>query len=524
MDSAVRHVLELSRRGALRGATGLAALAALAPRPLRAQAPGPLFTLGVASGDPWPDSVVLWTRLAPAPLEAGGGMGNDAVPVAWEVAEDDGFRRVVARGEALARPESAHAVHVEAGGLRPGRGYFYRFTAQGQQSRVGRTRTAPAPGEAAALNFLAAGCQHYEHGHFTAWHHAAREEDVAFVFHYGDYIYEYAGRRPGQGGWGPVVRSHHGPATVTLDQYRSRHAQYRTDPDLADAQAAHPFITTYDDHEVENNWVTLQSQRDGTGRFRDVVVTPEEFALRAAAAFQAWYEHTPVRPSARPRAEQITAFRRLRFGALLDFHALDTRRFRDDQPCGDGTRIPCAAVARPDAQVLGPAQEEWLRAGLRAGRATWQVLGQQIFFAPRVFPGGPVSMDSWDGYPAARARVLDMLEGRNAVVLTGDVHRAWAGDIQRTPEGPALGVEFVTTSVSSEGDGSEAQPTAEGVLRNNPHLRFHSNRRGYTRHEVRADRLSAIYRAVPYVERPGAPREDRAHLVTLAGRPGVVPG
>jgi alkaline phosphatase D len=228
--------MTLSRRGALGGAAGLAALAALQPHCARAQASGPVFTLGVASGDPWPDSVVLWTRLAPAPLEEGGGMGPDPVPVAWEVAEDDGFHRVVARGEVVARAESAHSVHVEAGGLRPNHRYFYRFTARGQQSPVGRTRTAPAPGEAAPLNFLNAGCQHYEHGHFTAWRHAAAEEDVAFVFHYGDYIYEYAGRWPGQHGWGPLIRQHHGPATITLEHYRARHAQYRTDPDLAAAE------------------------------------------------------------------------------------------------------------------------------------------------------------------------------------------------------------------------------------------------------------------------------------------------
>jgi alkaline phosphatase D len=467
--------------------------------------------------------VVLWARLAPAPLEEGGGMGSDPVTVTWEIAEDEALRRVVARGEAVARAESAHSVHVEAGGLRANHRYFYRFTARGQQSPVGRTRTAPAPGIAQPLAFLNAGCQHFEHGHFTAWRHAAAEEDVAFVFHYGDYIYEYAGRWPGQHGWGPLIRQHHGPETVTLEHYRARHAQYRTDPDLAAAHAAHPFITTYDDHEVENNWAAMQSQRDGTGRFR-VAVPPEAFALRAAAAFQAWYEHMPVRPSARPRANHITAYRRMRFGSLLDFHALDTRRFRDNQPCGDGAKIPCAEVANPAAQVLGADQEAWLREGLRAARGTWQVLGQQIFMAPREFPGGTRSMDSWDGYPAARERVLDMLEGRNAMVLTGDVHRAWAGDLQRRPGGPVLGVEFVATSISSEGDGSEAQPNAEGILRNNPHLRFHSNRRGYTRHEVRPDRLAAIYRAVPYVELADAPREDRAHLVTLAGRPGVVQG
>lgn len=521
-DSAARHVAALARRGLLRGATGLAALAALQPSGALSQAPGDPFTLGVASGDPWPDGVVIWTRLAPDPIAAGGGMAPVPVEVAWEVAEDERMARIVQRGSFTVTPATGHSVHVELRGLRPARTYFYRFRSLGHESRVGRTRTAPEAGSKAPIRFLNAGCQNYEHGHFTAWRHAAAEEEIDFVFHYGDYIYEYASRPIGGRGWGPVIRSHHGGETTTLEDYRARYAQYRLDPDLAAAHAAHPFISSYDDHEIENNWVSLISQRDGGRRF-PVATPPEVFALRAAAALQAWCENMPVRAAALPLGTDVTAYRRLRFGRTLDLHVLDTRRFRDDQPCGDGVVPPCEALVREDAQVLGTTQEAWLREGLARGTARWQVLGQQIFLAPRQFGQGSFNMDSWDGYPAARTRLLAMLRGRDAAVLTGDVHRAWANDLRERPDGPVLAVEFVGTSITSEGDGSEAQPTAAAAMSVNPHLRFHSNRRGYTLHVARADRLEAIYRAVPHVQQPGAPREDRGHFVTLAGRPGVVP-
>jgi len=510
MNLAPSHRLALARRGLLRGSLGLAALGAAQPQRARAQVLGDPFTLGVASGDPWPDSVVLWTRLAPAPLEEGGGMANAPVTLRWEVAADARMSRLLQSGDVLAFPEEAHSVHLELRALEPGRTYFYRFRWGAHESPVGRTRTAPAPGSAAEIRFINAGCQNWEHGHFTAWRHAVAEENIDFVFHYGDYIYEYAGRLPGARGWGPIVRSHHGGETLTLNDYRARYAQYKTDPDLAAAHAAHPFITTYDDHEVENNWAAMISQQDGSARFPNRVPT-EVFALRAAAAFQAWYEHMPVRPSARPRGTDITAYRRLRFGQMLDLHVLDTRRFRDDQPCGDGAVKPCEAVGRPDAQMLGTTQEAWLREGIRGGQGHWQVLAQQVYFASRLFARGTRSMDSWDGYPAARQRVLDMFRGREGgVVLTGDVHRAWANEA-------APLVEFVATSITSEGDGSDVQATAPEILANNPHLKFNSNRRGYTLHVARRDRLEAIYRAVPFVQQSDAPLTTAGHFVTERG-------
>ncbi|MDB5416349.1 MAG: hypothetical protein JWR10_4684 [Rubritepida sp.] len=522
MDSAARAVAELARRGLLGGAMGLSALAALQPVRARAQLPSDPFTLGVASGDPWPDGVVIWTRLAPDPLAEGGGMAATAVEVIWEVATDPRVTDVIQRGISYATPQTSHSVHIELSGLAPGRTYFYRFRTARHSSSIGRTRTAPALSSHSPVRFVNAGCQNYEHGFFTAWHHVATEDDIDFVFHYGDYIYEGAGRRPGERGWGPIARTHHGGEAQTLEDYRARYAQYHLDQDLAAAHRAHPFICTYDDHEVENNWAGMVSQQDGSAR-HPVRVSPEVFALRAAAAFQAWYENMPVRAAAMPHGVDITAYRRLRFGQMLDLHVLDTRRFRDDQPCGNGTVAPCEAVARPDAQMLGATQEAWLRQGIAGSEARWQVLAQQVFFAPRHFPRGALSMDGWDGYPAARTRLLEMLGRRDAVVLTGDVHRAWANDIAARPGGPAVAVEFVGTSITSEGDGSEAQSTARELMELNPHLKFHNNRRGYTLHIAREDRLAAIYRAVPFVQLPGAPRENRGQFVTQAGRPGVVP-
>ncbi|WP_164868035.1 alkaline phosphatase D family protein [Rhodovarius crocodyli] len=504
MHSADRHILHLHRRGLLTGALALTALATQPGCVALAQEEG-LFGLGVASGDPWPDSVVLWTRLTPRTPEP--------VPLRWEIAADDGFRQVVARGEAVAGPDHGHAVHVIPTGLQPGRHYWYRFTAQGQTSRVGRTRTAPAPDADVPVRFVNASCQRYEHGYFTAWRHAAADDALDFVFFNGDYIYEYGHRAVGAS---PLIaRAVDGPECVTLDQYRARYAQYRRDADLQAVHAAHPFIVTFDDHEVQNNWVS------------DIPSVPQpagvEFALRKAAAFRAWYENMPVRPAALPRGPDITAYRRLVFGRQMALHVLDTRSFRDDQPCGDGRKQACEAVHNPAAQVMGSAQEAWLFDSVRNG-AAMQVLGQQIFMATRPYPGDQFSMDSWDGYPAARSRVMQGLRDRgiaNPIVLTGDVHRAWAGLV--TAGDRALGTEFVATSIASDGDGRDADAGALALIAAHPHLRFHSARRGYTRHEAARGRMTAEYLALPYVSRPGAEAAPVAKLMTEARAPGIIP-
>lgn len=528
MDSTRRHILDLSRRGLLRGATAAAALAAIQPavsarvwaQPVFRHYP---FSLGVASGDPWPDGVVIWTRLAPEPL-AGGGMPRRAVEVGWEVAADSAFRTIAARGTTLARPELGHAVHVEVGGLQPARPYWYRFRAGAETSPTGRTRTAPAAGEAPArLRFVNAGCQHYEHGYFTAWRHVAEEPELDFVFHYGDYIYEYRARGGAPGGT-RAVRQHQGDEIHTIDDYRNRYALYRLDADLAAAHAAHPFLVSFDDHEVDNNWAGEHSEEDGSARF-PVAVPPEIFALRKQIAFQVWYESMPLRRSALPRGPSITAHRRLRYGRLADIHVLDTRSYRSDQPCGDVTAAPCAEVNRPDAQMLGAEQEAWLLRNLEDRHATWQVLAQQVMIMDRDLGddirGRVISMDKWDAVPAARARLLAGVRQRgaaNLVVLTGDLHNAWAGVVREGGEGPALMTEFCASSMSSNGDGSEAVGATPTVLRRNPHIAFFNNRRGYCLHKADAARMEVSFRAVDYVSRAGAPLVDKAKFVVPAGR------
>ena len=534
MDSTIRHILDLSRRGLLRGATGLAALAATAPAARQALAQPVFrsypFALGISSGDPAPDGFVIWTRLAPEPLAPDGGMARAPMAVTWEVAEDRPFARIAASGTAIARPELAHAVHVEVAGLAPGRPYFYRFRVGSETSRVGRARTAPAAGASPArLRFVSAGCQHYEHGHFTAWAHVAEEPDLDFVFHYGDYIYEYRGRVPGQPGWGSRVRQHLGEETMSLADYRLRYAQYRTDLDLQAAHAAHPFLPSYDDHEVENNWAGLHSVRDGSARY-PIAVPPEIFALRKAAAFQAWYEHMPVRRAALPRGPDITAYRRLDFGTLARVNVLDTRQFRDDQPCGDRNGAPCAEVSRPDAQMLGTAQEAWLLEGLAGSPGRWNILAQQVPMMQRLLRGGGIAMDKWDAYPAARQRILDAIAAQrtpNPVVLSGDVHVALAATIRQRPEdaqSAPIAVEFTATSVTSEGDGAEMTPGGEETLRRNPDIALYNARRGYCVSEATAERMTTEYVTLPFVTREGAPRQTAARFVVENGRAAIQRG
>ncbi|NKC29892.1 alkaline phosphatase D family protein [Falsiroseomonas selenitidurans] len=528
MDSTTRQILDLSRRGLLRGATAAAALAAITPASFRHAVAQPVFraypfTMGVASGEPLPDGVVIWTRLAPEPL-AGGGMPRIAVEVTWEVATDRQMRNIAARGTALARPELGHAVHVEVEGLQPARTYFYRFRAGREASPVGRTRTAPAA-EAMPdrLRFVSAGCQHWEVGYYTAWRHIAETENLDFVAHYGDYIYEYRARG-GAPGSAVAVRQHNSEEIYTIDDYRNRYALYRSDADLQAAHAAHPFLMSFDDHEVDNNWAGAISEEDGGARF-PVAVPPEIFALRKQIAFQAWWEAMPLRRAQLPRGPEMTAWRALRWGRLADIAVLDTRSHRDDQPCGDINGAPCEAVRNPQAQVLGAVQEAWLMDRLAATSATWKVLAQQVPMMQRDFGGNApfISMDKWDAYPAARERLFRHIHERqvkNVAVLTGDVHQAWAATLRldfADENSPVVGTEFVATSISSNGDGTETLGQTERVLARNPHIGFFNNRRGYSLHEANAERLEARFIGLDYVTRPGAPAVEKGRFVVEAG-------
>lgn len=534
MDSTRRHILDLSRRGLLRGATAMAAMAALAP-PIRQAIAQPVFraypfAMGVASGDPMPDGMVLWTRLCPEPL-AGGGMPRAAVEVGWEVAADPGMRQIVQKGTALARPELGHSVHVEVAGLEPGRPYHFRFRAGREASPIGHTRTAPAAGAMpTALRFVSAGCQHWEHGFFTAWRHVAEEAQIDFVAHYGDYIYEYRARANAPGG-SPAVRQHNSDEIHTIDDYRNRYALYRSDPDLQAAHAAHPFLMSFDNHEVDNNWAGIHSEEDGSARF-PVAVPPEIFALRKAIAFQAWYEAMPVRRAQLPRGPEITAWRGLRWGRLAEIAVLDTRSYRDDQPCGDVNGAPCAEVDRPEQQMLGAAQEAWLQERLARSDATWKVLAQQVPVMRRDIGSErlAISMDKWDAYPKARDRLTRHIHDarvQNVAILTGDVHQAWAGTVHLNaddPTSPAVASEFVATSITSNGDGSEVLGSTERMFGRNPHIAFFNNRRGYALHEATEKRLTATFRGVDYVTRAGAPRVDKGVFVAEAGDPRLKKG
>jgi alkaline phosphatase D len=521
MTSYDRTVARMSRRELLRLGCMLGA-AALTPtlvgrrlfaKPIFGAYP---FTLGVASGDPLPDGIVLWTRLAPQPLE-GGGMPMAIVDVNWEIARDPRFQNIAQKGVALARPELGHSVHVEVAGLEPGREYWYRFRAGDEVSRTGRTKTAlPAGGPVDEVRFGVCGCNHYEAGYFTAFRRMA-EEQFDFVFHTGDYIYE--GRA--DGGRSDRVRQHNGDRIYTLVDYRNRYALYKSDRDLMAAHASAPFVMSWDDHEVDNNYAGDFDERD---------TPPELFLLRRAAAYQAFYETMPLRASALPSGNHMRIYRRLQFGSLIDLSVLDTRQWRSDQACGDGVHSDCAEALAPVRTMLGAEQERWLFGNLATAKARWTVLGQQVYsFAydrDKVDPDGRFSMDKWDGYVAARQRLYARLQetkAPNPIVLSGDVHQHYGADLKAdftNPRSATVGVEFTNSSVTTTGDGSDVGPTWESTRGDNPHVRYNSNRRGYIACTATPSRMRADFRILDKVTVPDMPVRTGGSLVVEAGRPG----
>lgn len=471
------------------------------------------FSLGVASGDPAPDGVVLWTRLAPEPL-TGGGMPPHSFPVEWQVAADDRMRGIVKRGTVAARPELAHSVHVEVRGLDPSRWYWYQFRVGPNLSPVGRTRTAPARGSRPdKLIFAFASCQQYEDGYYTAYRHMARE-NLDLVIFLGDYIYE-GGIRKGR------TREHNSAEIVTLDDYRNRYALYKSDPDLRQAHAAFPWVVTSDDHEVDDNYAGA-IDKDGS--------PPEKFLQRRAAAYQAFYEHMPLRVSSMSRGPNIRLYRRLTYGSLAQFSVLDTRQYRTDQPCGDGHKLRCAEAFDPRATLLGTEQERWLLSGLDQSRARWNVLAQQVMMSQTIEVAGDekkYGMDNWNGYVAARARLLGFMQKRqpsNPVVLTGDIHSNWVCDLKANfdaPESAIVATEFVGTSISSGGDGNNNPAEANRRLAANPHVKFFNGQRGYVRCTLLPESWLSDYRVVEAVSRPDAPIITRASFIVESGKPGA---
>ena len=350
------------------------------------------------------------------------------------------------------------------------------------------------------------------------------------MFHYGDYIYENAYAAADRTGRAfPRLMPKNFYTCYTLPDYRLRYSLYKSDPDLQAAHASCPFLPSFDDHEVMDNWAADRDKRD---------TPPEAFLFRRAAAFQAWYEHMPVRLAQLPRGPDVQMYRRLQFGNLANLSVLDTRQYRSKQPCGDGIKF-CADAEDGTRTMIGDKQEQWFADGLRATDATWQVLAQQVLFSPldwRSYPWLPASemplrnMDAWDGAPAARDRILRTLQEakvRNTVVLTGDMHRGCAFELKqdsRNPNSACVGVEFLATSISSGGDGTEKMENADALRAHNPHLKFISDQRGYNRHTVTSARWQADFRVVSQINAPGAAVSTRKSFVTEAGKPGLVDG
>lgn len=512
----VQHENGVSRRLFLAYAASLSSLPLLGRRAAgqtgKPVFPTDPFSLGVASGDPDDRSVVLWTRLAPQPLEPAGGLPPENYEVAWEIAHDEGFRDVVQRGTAVATPQLAHSVHVEVGGLPADRWYWYRFRAGDAESPVGRTRTLPAAASTPdQVRFAFASCQNYTGGLYTAYEHMARD-DLDLVFHLGDYIYE-AASEPGD------FRQHVRGDAITLADYRVRHAQYRADPLLHRMHARCPWVVTWDDHEVANDYANDVSE--------DAAVKPAEFLVRRAAAYQAYYEHMPLRATSLPKGPDMQLYRSSAFGQLASFFVLDTRQYRTDQPAD----YDFGAQPLPrGGTIMGPQQLDWLQNSLTQSPATWNVLPQQVMMAVVDLEPGPkvrYSMDKWAGYADERAALLQFMADRhvrNPIVLTGDIHSNWVNVLRvddRRPELPIVATEFVGTSISSDGNGEDQPKGWEKILAENPCVRFLNQQRGYVRCTLTRDALRSDFQVVPDVLHPGGAVHTRASFVVEAGRPGV---
>lgn len=480
------------------------------------------FGLGVASGDPLPGGVVLWTRIAPDPVAEDGLGGvhepHRPIPVSWEIASEETFgaHSIVRRGVEQATPELAHSVHVEVDGLQPDREYWYRFRVGNDVSPVGRTRTAPAlDARLGSMAFAFTSCQNLPAGYFTALGHLA-QDDLDVAFHLGDYIYE------GGGASAIAGRSHLPAAEIfSLADYRIRYGQYKSDSDLQAAHASVAFVVVPDDHEVENNWAGPYSQPDD-----EPDQDPAVFLQRRAAAFQAYYENLPLRRSSLPQGPDMQLFRRVRYGQLADFHVLDTRQYRSVQARGNNTELRWD----PSRTLLGDKQEQWLLDGMTGSTAAWNILAQQSKVAETDdTPGEGESYpnDNWDGYAYSRAKLFDAVHEAgvdNMVVVSGDAHVNMAADLKprfKDADSPVVGAEFLGTSVSSSGNGTDINATGRRRMAENPHIRFYNNRRGYQRCMVTPDELRTDFLVMPYVTEPGAPITTRATAYVENGRPGI---
>jgi alkaline phosphatase D len=494
--------------------------------------PADPFSLGVASGAPRPGGFVLWTRLAPDPLSANpatpGGMTGGDIEVDYEIAADEAMRDIVRRGTATAEAAFAWSVHADVEGLKPGRPYWYRFFSSDAASRVGRAMTLPAAGTPVErLRFGFVSCANYERGWFSAYRHLA-DENPDMVLFLGDYFYEYVEQNK------PVVRTHSdGIEAATLPTYRNRYAQYRLDPDLQRLHAVSPSLVTWDDHEVSNDYADKWSQ------FND---DPELFLRRRASAYQAFYEHMPVRPIlSRPDGPVMRIYDRFTFGSLMEVSMIDGRQYRSREACQAPpgkltghleTDEKCAERREDGRTMLGFAQERWLGAGLAHSKATWNVIAQDVLMAQlrEKLPNGSFNYwtDDWDGYPAGRQRLLAQIaktKVANPVVIGGDIHAFFANDLRLDfddPNSPVVATEFVGTSITSDGPPHDL---ITGALPDNPHIRFfEGRRRGYVSVDVEAKQMTARMRVVSNVTDPKATVSTLKTFAVENGRAGVADG
>lgn len=517
------------------------------------------FLHGVASGDPLPDGVVLWTRVTPTQAATPGSRRGPAVVVTWEVAADRAFRRIVARGRRRTGPARDHTVHVDVRGLRPGRTYWFRFRALGRTSRIGRTRTAPRPTSPRPVRFAVMSCANYDWGYFGAYRHIAARNDLDAVLHLGDYLYEYGPGGPIGGGIGPATPRTAAPPRecVSLADYRVRHGHYRLDTDLQTMHARHPMIAIWDDHEVANDtWREGAENHDPS--------TQGKWRRRAAAGRRAWLEWLPVRGLDPSDPHRI--HRRFRFGRHVDLWMLDSRRFRDELlsslAFSFGSVDP--AVNDPTRSMLGRPQEHWLTRGMRRSDATWKVLGNQVPFFPQLLAptlpdqvervlapvigqiyAPPVNLyvDDWNGFPAQRQRLTEAFADiGDVVILTGDVHQSFASDIPLDTgtyrlDRKSAAVEFICPGISSGSLPTMVDDVVPGTGRlldtifganlalNNPWVRysesFHTGygvatfgagrvRYDYWHQDDARQRRSAIRRGASWQSRRGTNRVESA--------------
>lgn len=556
----------VTRRQVLSGAGMLAGLLIARELPVSADdktgLPDYPFTLGIASGDPMPDGVVLWTRLAPNPVSLdpavpGGFNSTRSVAVGWEVAADPDFKNIVQKGNALATRAFAHSVHVELRGLKPSMFYWYRFKAGQWISPVGRTKTAPAIGaKVNQFKFAFVSCADYENGYFTAYRDIAAQ-DIDLVVHLGDYLYEYGPNPPAfdpnrkhNPSFGGATATINATQMTSLEDYRNRHALYKTDADLQKAHAAHPWVVTFDDHEMENNYA---DETDEIGDIRGGYATSgAEFLAQRAAAYRAYYEHMPIRKTSLPVGPDIQIYRRLAFGSLATFHVVDTRQYRTDQPLGtdvpgidltggDFSNTDTAGI-NPTGTLLGDTQEAWLLNGLTNSPTTWNFMANQVMMArfnflpkvlnPALLPDA-FNFDQWDGYATARQRLINAFAAnvsKNVVVLTGDIHSSWVHDLKANfadPRSATVATEFVCTSITSSFPASQVAIVAAAAKFTSPWTKYFDATKGYALCTLTPTQCRTDFRAVPtnaagQVQDPNGVAATIKSFVVQAGTPGAV--